>query len=203
MPAPDDNLAMLGMMNPAYLFSSDQLQNQFSNFNNQPFPFPPSYVGSPNTATGAPNPNYRPPAPVYTPPTPGTTLNSTPGLGSPVDRWNQGMAAAAGYTGGDPQRAALLSAQLGLGPMYYSGGGGQQQPQAQPASAGGWSTPNNWSSVLSALANPGQQQTYGSTARPAPSIIPPAVANMTGGTGAGGRYTNVPMVNTMKGFFGA
>lgn len=128
--------------------------NPYSPFPTGPFPFPPSYAGVPTDAFGRPIQTYQAPQPVYTPPSgpQGTTLNSMPAA-NPVDRWNQGMAAMAGYTGGDPQQAALLSAQLGLGPMYYSGGG-QQQPTGSPGSPGGWSTPNNWYAALQALSDP-------------------------------------------------
>jgi len=157
---PGQQLTDMWMVDPT-MFDPTQRSNQFSLYNNAALPFPPTYgiggQGPVNAATGKPIASYQAPQPVYTPPTPATGSYATPGMtlnsSNPVDRWNQGMASMAGYTGGDPQQAALLSAQLGLGPMYYSGGG-QQQPTGSPGSPGGWSTPNNWYAALQALSDP-------------------------------------------------
>lgn len=201
MAAPDDNLAMLGMMNPAYLFSHDQLTNQFSPYNNQPLSFPPQYVGMPTDSMGRPiGPPPAAQAPAPTPATPpGTTLNSSPGNRPGwYNMWGSYMGDPGGAQVPTNPQGNYMGAGAGGFPSWVPGAGGRQ---SAPAASGGGGL--SYSDVLSRLANPGAQQTYGSTARPAPSIMPSMVAAMTPRTGAGGNYSNAPLVNTLKGYFNA
>jgi hypothetical protein len=69
------DLASMMMVNPT-MFDPTQLSNQFSNYNNQRMPYPPSYGGTPvNAATGQPIQSYQ----NWLQQNPGgMTLNATP-----------------------------------------------------------------------------------------------------------------------------
>ena len=156
------------MVNPT-MFDPTQASNQFSNFNNAPFPFPPSYntgAGGPvNAATGQPIQSFQ----QWQQANPGgMSINATPAQpAAPAADPNFLRAAQSDFLAGNAAGQSNLNA-LGYGPggsirpgsqaaMY---GGQQAAPQAAPQPSG---PPNNWRAALNSLSNPGNPTTQGAT----------------------------------------
>jgi hypothetical protein len=177
-------LTDMWMVNP-WMFDPSQKSNQFSQYNNQALPWPPTYntgAGGPvNAATGQPiqsfqqwqqaNPggmsiNSTPAAPAA-PQTYGLQPSQLAGPSALNPSGNQafGMATWGGMM--SPQARELYANQQFAPPGSAPGttyanmgaGGGQQQAGAQQAQASG--PPNNWQAAINALANPGRVQTQG------------------------------------------
>jgi hypothetical protein len=197
-------LTNMWMVDPT-MFDPTQASNQFSNFNNNPFPWPPSYntgAGGPvNAATGEPIASFQQwqqanPA--------GVTINQTPsqpqappsqGFASMPPGWGAGLGLTPQQTqaryyqqmGDQAAQAGLAGMQNGIGGNAATGAAmgnlaqqyyqmGQQPQQTAPQAAPQASgPPNNWQAAINALANPGNPQTMGAN-----------VPMMTGSQPAGG-----------------
>ena len=165
------NLAQLTdmwMVNPT-MFDPSQQSNQFSNYNNQALPWPPSYntgAGGPvNAATGKPIQSFQ----QWQQANPGgMSINSTPAAPAAPQQSNvpQFIRSPGGQVSGG---AASVNAGLQGGqnipgqwipnPAYAMQ---QQQPQAAPQAQAS-AAPNNWQQALNSLANPGNPVTPGAT----------------------------------------
>jgi hypothetical protein len=176
------------MPNPYGNFDPSQWSNPYSLYNNQAFPWPPTYAGTPTDALGRPIASYQPPqapaAPAATPAS--TTLNSSPGLNGPDPGMLNGMPdprtaimgmtpqqfqAANAAQNPDPASQAFVNAWFNVGgqqPMNPYIPPFNPQPQQQ-APAGPAAPPNNWQAALAALANPGKVTTPGATVPQAPT----------------------------------
>jgi hypothetical protein len=178
-------LTNMWMVDPT-MFDPTQKSNQFSPYNNAPFPFPPTYnpgwAGGPvNAATGQPIQSFQQwqqanPA--------GVTLNQTPaqpastaGQYAPGDllagakvspgaaSWMQSnpmMAQIAGWQAlGSPEqsRAGNTFGDPYLNMVANTSGGAPKAASQQQAQG----PPNNWQAAINALANPGNPQTMGAT----------------------------------------
>jgi hypothetical protein len=177
--------------NPYALFSPDQWSNAYSRYNNQPIPWPSSYVGWPTDAMG--NPIQAPQ---------GMTLNSSPAAAPAApqasaspNQWainnalinsmannlrtgnidGGGRGAYTGYAN-DPNLGNVLAARRANGPNP----GQATQPAAPAASSGGGGPNLDYNSVLSLLANPGKVTTPGATV--------PATASAQPGPGSVGAF---------------
>jgi|SRR5215472_7683205 len=172
-------LTDMWMANP-WMFDPTQKSNQFSNYNNAPLPYPPTYNGVPvNAATGQPIQSYLD----WQKANPGgVTLNQTPSTPAPApspdlqQMMMRNMANAAGQgTQGMGVSPYGYFSQAG-GPQGISGGGRgvaqpgavwtptpQPRPQAAPAPSApqAGAAPNNWQAAINALANPGKVTTPG------------------------------------------
>lgn len=157
------------MVNP-WMFDPTQKSNQFSQYNNAPLPFPPTYGGTPvSAATGQPIQSYQ----QWLQQNPGgVSLNATPAqpqapqvntaaLAQLMARqsppagptsWGNNQS---GYF--NPPNSAQIHQQLN-GIFGQQGAGPTGTPAAAPQGSG---TPNNWQAALSALANPGTPQIGG------------------------------------------
>lgn len=159
------------------MFDPTQASNQFSNFNNAPFPFPPTYntgAGGPvNAGTGQPIQSFQqwqqqnpggmsinatpaqPAAPQQSP------LLNNPGPVGPgrmqgqYVQTNPGGMLPSGENYGSSS-PTYMPAQYQFMPQQQQ----QQAPQAAPQASG---PPNNWRAALNALSNPGNPQTMGAT----------------------------------------
>ena len=172
------------MANP-WMLDPTQRSNQFSLYNNQRIPFPPTYNGAPTNAMGQPiqsfvdwqqaNPG-------------GVSINNTPAQPAqpPPGQWgiNNAMlnsmgqnAARVTQQGGGPANGSQLSDVInmrGQNNALYGvglGPGGSVPTQwntaapsaAQQGGGGQGAPPNNWQAAINALANPGNPQTMGAT----------------------------------------
>jgi hypothetical protein len=178
-------LTNMWMVDPT-MFDPTQASNRFSNFNNSPFPFPPTYntgAGGPvNAATGKPiasfqqwqqqNPggmslNATPAAPAQPASTagqyaPGDLLANakvSPGAASWMQS-NPMMAQIAGWQAlGSPEQS-MAGNTFGdpyLNMVANASGGAPKAALQQQASG----PPNNWQAAINALANPGNPVTQG------------------------------------------
>jgi hypothetical protein len=220
-------LTNMWMTNPT-MFDPTQKSNQFSNFNDAPFPWPPTYntgpAGGPvNAATGQPIQSFQ----QWQQANPGgTTLNATPaapqapqqatpihGVGGLQPGQYDG---ANGLPAGNPMRFAMASQPNGMpqGWNQNSGNGGlfvtqpsqayapQQQaaPQAQAQASG---PPNNWQAAINALANPGKVATPGATVPMATGTQPAGGVNQAWLQGiGGGQGMNQNFVSALRGIQG-
>jgi hypothetical protein len=161
-------LTDMWMVNPT-MFDPTQRSNQFSNFNNAPLPWPPTYNGVPvNAATGQPIQSFLD----WQQANPGgTTLNSTPAqpqaAPAPAAPGRGMLGGGMNYQGAGGQPGNYMAPQFGPAMQSFMAGGpmlyGNQQPaqaapQAAPQASG---PPNNWQAAINALANPGRVQTMG------------------------------------------
>ena len=175
------NLAQLTdqwMVDPT-MFDPTQRSNQFSLYNNQRLPYPPTYNGVPTNAMGQPIQSFQ----NWQAQNPGgTTLNATPAMPpqAPQATYYYGNALSPGgiqttntfgpqVLMGAPgvSRAQGLqnmqtanNAVLGLGPGGSQFGAGATQPQ-QPQAPQASGPPNNWQAAINALANPGNPAIQG------------------------------------------
>ena len=161
-------LTDMWMVNP-WMFDPTQKSNQFSNYNNQALPWPPTYntaAGGPvNAATGQPIQSFQ----QWQQQNPGgMSLNATPAAPAPAPQqqqygriWEgQGTGGAAGgqnaMGSGGPTAGQNVSGFGPIGPAPQ-----QQSPQAAPQPQATWQQPNNWQAAINALSNPGKVQTMG------------------------------------------
>ena len=165
------------MVNPT-MFDPTQASNQFSNFNNAPFPFPPTYntgAGGPvNAGTGQPIQSFQ----QWQQANPGgMSINATPAAPAapqsniPQYFYSPGGQGTGGAAGGENAMGSggvpggqNVQGSWQVNPAYAM----QQQrmaaqqaaPQAAPQASG---PPNNWMAALNALSNPGNPKTPGAT----------------------------------------
>jgi hypothetical protein len=160
------------MTNP-YMFEPSQLSNQFSNYNDQAMPWPPTYntgAGGPvNAATGQPIQSYQ----NWAAANPGgLSINSTPaapqgnagalGVGSPQQQNAARIWQAAQGAGQGSYMNALTN--QGMAPWQMGGGmGGAGGAGGGAGGQGGGSSPNNWQQAINSLSNPGNPVTPGAT----------------------------------------
>ena len=181
---PGTQLTDQWMVNP-WMFDPSQKSNQFSLFNNQRLPYPPTYSGVPTDAMGNPIQSFvdwqkANPA--------GTTINQTPAqpaqAAQPNAQWAfnnallNSMGRAATAQGGPSQQMsdvigmrAQNNAAYGMNPggnpatggVWGNYGGQGSGPTGTPSAAQGQAgpPPNNWQAALNALANPGRVTTPG------------------------------------------
>jgi hypothetical protein len=170
-------LTDMWMVNPT-MFDPTQASNQFSQYNNQRFPFPPTYntgAGGPvNAATGQPIQSFQ----QWQAANPGgVSINSTPATPAapPTDMMAMRNAALTGQPGAALAYGANFApagSPPGIQQLYgqnFAAFTPKQnwQPQGAVAAApqaAAPSAPNNWGAALSALSNPGRVQTMGATA---------------------------------------
>jgi hypothetical protein len=170
-------LTNMWMANP-YMFDPTQKSNQFSNYNNQRIPYPPTYnpglAGGPvNAATGQPIQSYQ----QWAQQNPGgMTLNATaqmppaPPMADPNAGLRATLAGMGGYQG-NPALGAYLAGQgpspgqaRSLAAMGYPAPPGPPGPGPTGGTAATpQGAPNNWQAALNALANPGRVQTPGAS----------------------------------------
>jgi hypothetical protein len=169
-------LTNMWMMNPS-MFDPTQQSNQFSQYNNAPMPWPPTYntgpAGGPvNAATGQPIQSFQD----WQKANPGgTTINSTPA--APQQQPDMTAMRNAALTG-QPGAALAYGANFapqgsppGIQQMYgqnfaaFTPKQNWQAPAAAPQQAQPQASapPNNWMAAINALANPGKVQTQGAT----------------------------------------
>ena len=161
------------MMTNPWMFDPTQKSNQFSLYNNQRIPFPPTYSGAPvNAATGQPIQSFQ----QWQQANPGgVSLNATPAQ-PPQTQQPDMMALRNAALTGQPGAAMAYGANFapqgsppGIQQMYgqnFAAFTPQQnwQGNATPAAAPQASAPpNNWQAALNALANPGKVSTPGAT----------------------------------------
>lgn len=179
----------------------------------QPFPYPPTYHGTPTDAMGNPIQsftNWQNANP------PGTTLNSTPAQTQPAQggiTWQGNKAYnASGQPASESEIMQNATQQVGFEPVYGSVGrmsgqiiGDVRVPQAAPQQAApqqqqSSGAPNNWQAALDALSNPGKVTTPGAqsgTGSLGPSVLDNFLASTRGGQGAG-NYSNQAFFDTLN-----
>lgn len=186
-------LTNMWMLNPT-MFDPTQKSNQFSNFNNAPLPWPPTYntgaAGGPvSAATGKPIQSFLD----WQAANPGgMSINSTPQQAQAPARSLPalGSGARAMYDAGygdwsmlDPMlgHSSIPGQVAGQGQNVTGGmGGATAAPQPSPP-------PNNWQAALNALANPGNPQTMGATVPQVSGYQPAGGVNQAFLGQAGGR----------------
>ena len=179
------------MVNP-WMFDPSQKSNQFSQFNNQALPWPPSYntgAGGPvNAATGQPIPSFQ----QWQAANPGgMSINATPAAPAaptapaapqaPAPIHGVGGLQPGQYDGsnglptGQPMQFARATDPSGMpngmtslgrgvvGPSWQPTPAAPQQQTPQAAAPQASGAPNNWYAALNALANPGNPVTQGAT----------------------------------------
>jgi hypothetical protein len=166
-------LTNMMIANP-YMFDPTQKSNQFSLYNNQRNPYPPTYNGVPTDAKGNPiqsfvdwqqaNPG-------------GMSINATPSQPTQPQQPDMMALRNAALTG-QPGAALAYGAnfapqgsppgiQLGYGQNFAAftptrNWSGNAAPAAAPAPQP-QAPPNNWQAALNALSNPGRVTTPGAT----------------------------------------
>jgi hypothetical protein len=152
--------------NPYALFDPTQWSNAYSNYNNQALPWPSRYAGLPTNSMGQP---IALPA--------GTTLNSAPAqppAAAPQAAPQQGRWISTNGGGGMlPSGQNYGSDHPTYIPAQYQYLPAQQAaaaPQAHPAAT----SPVDYNTVLSMLANPGKVTTPGATVAQQPNAAPNA-----------------------------
>ena len=163
-------LTDMWMVNP-WMFDPSQKSNQFSNYNNQALPWPPTYntgAGGPvNAATGQPIQSFQ----QWQQQNPGgMSINTTPTAPAPPQQSNvpQFIRSPGGQVSGGAAsvNAGLQGGQNIPGQWMPNPAYAMQQQQAAPqaapqAQASG--PPNNWQAAINALSNPGKVTTQGAT----------------------------------------
>lgn len=150
------------MLNP-YMFDPSQQSNQFSNYNNQALPWPPTYntgAGGPvNAATGQPIQSFQ----QWQQQNPGgLSLNSTPAQPAPQAAPGGHYVQTGGgqYSGGGQNYGQLAGTNAPTQNVWVPNQAPAPQQAAAPQASG---PPNNWQAALNALANPGKVTTPGAT----------------------------------------
>jgi hypothetical protein len=213
------------MTNP-YMFEPSQLSNQFSNYNDQAMPWPPTYntgAGGPvNAATGQPIQSFQ----QWQQQNPGgMSLNATPAAPaapqqqatqnpSATDYSTSNPALANWYKGHPPGSQMTAGGQLPSGQNYGSavpvnvpptmmpGIYGQAQAAAPQQAVGPQASgaPNNWQAAINALANPGKVTTPGATVPLQSGTQPAGGVNQAWLQGIGsGQGMNQNFVNALRG----
>jgi hypothetical protein len=134
-----------------------QWSNPYSQYNNAPLPFPPSYAGVPTNAMGQPIPGYQAPPQ-------GTTLNSAPQAAPQQQQQQQQPIRMATTPEGMPAGQTSLGRGV-VGSVWQP----QQQPQPQQQQAAPQaqaSGQGSYQAALDALSNPGNPVTPGSPYTP-------------------------------------
>lgn len=164
------------MTNP-YMFDPSQLSNQFSNYNNAPLPYPPTYntgAGGPvNAATGKPIQSFQ----QWQQQNPGgMAINNTPAQPPQTQQQPDMLAMRNAALTGQPGAAQAYGAifappgsQPGIQSMYgrnfaaFTPQGAGMQGAGTPGAAQSQASapPNNWGAALNALAAPGDPRTQG------------------------------------------